>query len=911
MKHSFIAAAALAGSASAFGNSSFSGPQNSTCKCKPFVIDLTWGSGPSNLFGRDVILTNGSLPAPPLKLTVGDCVDFTVNNNMGFATGVHFHGIRQLETPWSDGTPGLTQYAIQSGDSYTYTWTADEPGTYFYHSHYKSQMMDGLYGAIVINPVDNSATPFASIDSDVTALGKAAANLETIFTSDWNQVTSSDFFAIEAASNVDWACADSIILNGMGGSYCLDAATIAANQRPQVPQILGAFNETLTAKGCIPAANPLIQGTTYTRDLSALPPTAYDQCTSVGGKNYTYEVDASDKWAAMSFISPAGYALFVATIDNHKMYVYELNGAYITPQIVDQVEVNPGDRVSFFVKLDQTPGDYTIRIANSGINQVISGYGTLSYKGGSGPQGTAIMNIGGVSPANQTVALLDTAGAAPLGAPAVGQSADRTFVLDIMKNPTDNESYSWVLDGINSYSQANDDQTPFLYETPSNIPDSDLVLRTNYNEWVDLIIKIAGPIAQPHPIHKHANKFYVIGAGTGSFNFSSVAAAASAGFFTPNLANPPYLDGYTSTPSEGADAWMVFRYQANTPGAWFMHCHIQSHFTGGMAVAILDAVDQWPTVPSTAGQACLAGGHNGTSNGTSPINGGHGSGNGTSGGGNGGSGTTTSGSGTTTTSGSGPTGTAGGQGQWGDWTATVSGKATVSAKGGSAGVTGKPAGNNGYDGAAWTAWQSISSAAAASAAAHTVLAGSGKDGSQAGYVGSWSGSSGSGSGSGKGSDASSSSSSWAAWDGSSSSTKGSAASTTFSTASGSWSAWNGASSSTSSKPVDASSTSTGSWYGWDGSSSSTPVAATSTATGSWTIWGSAATSTPVAATSASSSWAAWSSGVATPAAATTGIASYNGTGSAGIATYYGAAPAIKAGGVVVFGVFAGVLAMIM
>ena len=43
---------------------------------------------------------------------------------------------------------------------------------------------------------------------------------------------------------------------------------------------------------------------------------------------------------------------------------------------------------------------------------------------------------------------------------------------------------------------------------------------------------------------------------------------------------------------------MALRYQVINPGAFLFHCHIQTHMMGGMAVAMLDGVDAWPTVPS-------------------------------------------------------------------------------------------------------------------------------------------------------------------------------------------------------------------------------------------------------------------------------------------------------------------------
>ncbi|KAI1609489.1 laccase TilA [Exophiala viscosa] len=584
-------------------------------KCVPFTIDVTWGETSSDIGApRQAILTNGSIPGPPLKLKVGDCVDFTVINNLQNVTGVHFHGIRQYGTPWADGVPGVSQYTIQPGTSYMYQWTADESGNYFYHAHYKGQMGDGLYGAIIIAPADDAQTPFSQISSssdDVTLMTKAALDVEPIFISDWSQYTFEEFFAIEQAANVDDACTDSIILNGKGSVYCPGIDVLTANAAVQVPLILG--NTTLTEKGCIPPNNPTIQGSQYVQNLANLPDNAYYTCNPYTGANYTLTVDAADGWQAITLINPGAFALLKVTIDSHKLYVYEVNGNYIVPQVVDEVVVSNGDRYTFFVKLDQTAGDYQIRVANDGINQVISGYGLLSYSGGSSSLlGTSVINYGGQN--TTTITAFDSAAGAPFPASSVAATADASFVLDIMKNPAlPLDSWSWTLSGVEAYNQTRDDETPpLLYLDPASVPATDLILETYSNQWVDLIIKISGPVAEPHPIHKHANKFYMIGAGVGDFNFTSVAEAQAAGYVF-NLDNPPYLDGYTSTPAEGSAAWMVFRYEVNTPGAWILHCHVQTHFSGGMAVAILDAIDDFPTIPSDVGKVCAGSGTSGFS----------------------------------------------------------------------------------------------------------------------------------------------------------------------------------------------------------------------------------------------------------------------------------------------------------
>ena len=57
---------------------------------------------------------------------------------------------RMRGTPWSDGVPGLTQKPIEPGQSYVYRFKAYPPGTYWYHSHTRTTLLDGLYGPLHI-----------------------------------------------------------------------------------------------------------------------------------------------------------------------------------------------------------------------------------------------------------------------------------------------------------------------------------------------------------------------------------------------------------------------------------------------------------------------------------------------------------------------------------------------------------------------------------------------------------------------------------------------------------------------------------------------------------------------------------------------------------------------------------------
>jgi FtsP/CotA-like multicopper oxidase with cupredoxin domain len=64
---------------------------------------------------------NGHIPGPPLVVYEGQEVVVTVTNHLdGESTTMHWHGLRQLGTPYMDGAGGVSQCAIDTGHSFTY-----------------------------------------------------------------------------------------------------------------------------------------------------------------------------------------------------------------------------------------------------------------------------------------------------------------------------------------------------------------------------------------------------------------------------------------------------------------------------------------------------------------------------------------------------------------------------------------------------------------------------------------------------------------------------------------------------------------------------------------------------------------------------------------------------------------------
>jgi FtsP/CotA-like multicopper oxidase with cupredoxin domain len=95
---------------------------------------------------------DGRLPGKELRAKAGDVVQVVVENSLPVETSVHWHGVRLHNA--ADGVPGITQDAIASGSTFTYTFKAPDPGTYFFHPHSGVQIDRGLYAPLIVEDPD-------------------------------------------------------------------------------------------------------------------------------------------------------------------------------------------------------------------------------------------------------------------------------------------------------------------------------------------------------------------------------------------------------------------------------------------------------------------------------------------------------------------------------------------------------------------------------------------------------------------------------------------------------------------------------------------------------------------------------------------------------------------------------------
>ncbi|KAF2260557.1 hypothetical protein CC78DRAFT_584689 [Lojkania enalia] len=587
-----------------------------------YDLELSWDTGAPDGFERQMIHINSQFPGPTLEFEQDKWVEITVHNKMPFNTSIHWHGIEQFNTPEADGVPGFTQRSIYPNESYTYKWRTDQYGAYFYHAHSRGQSDDGCYGALIIRPKAGLAKPFDKVAlGEIELLEAAEATSQQVLVADWRHYTSEDTRALELATGLEAAiCMDSLLINGKGAVNCWPREKINQYTSAVIAPILERNNLALTDKGwlltpmessitdccrCIPP-NMLAVFAPGGLNLSLLPPEVFDICTPTQGSQEIIKAPSEAKWLALDLISAAGTATLAFSIDEHPLWVYAVDGHYIEPLQVDTLSLANGDRYSVFVKLDKPASNYGIRLAATTLNQLIDTTAILSYGSDNTTQkarsdsvgiitSSASINQAGrpLSP-NVTVFNQGQMVSFPPQFPQPGPEVDQTFIMSLQAV---GNAYTWVLNGTAFNHDFDDLNPPLLYREPEiRGLGQNITIVTKNNTWIDLIFRVVTPNQTPHPLHKHSNKGFIIGQGIGAFRWSSVAEAQAAIPQNFNFKTPPYRDVFTTPPTtlQAPASWLAMRYHVVNPGPFIIHCHISSHLSGGMAMAIFDGVDKWP-----------------------------------------------------------------------------------------------------------------------------------------------------------------------------------------------------------------------------------------------------------------------------------------------------------------------------
>ncbi|KAI3861614.1 hypothetical protein MKW98_000566 [Papaver atlanticum] len=507
---------------------------------------------------KSIVTVNGQFPGPPIFAREGDRVVVKVVNHVQNNITIHWHGIRQLRSGWSDGPAYVTQCPIQTGQSYTYNFTiTGQRGTLFWHAHI-SWLRATLYGPIIILPKPNVPYPFAKPYKEVPMIFGEwfKADTEAII----NQALQTG-----GGPNVS----DAYTINGLPGPLynCSAKDTFKLKVKPGKTYLLRLVNAALNDELFFSIANHTL--TVVDADAVYVKPFETDTILITPGQTTNVLLKAKPYYPKASFVMAARpYVTGQGTFDNSTTTgILE----YISPSSIKSTSKLPIFGATLPPLNDTSAAtNFTLKFRSLANKQYPAnvpknvdkrffftvGLGTNPCPKNhtcQGPNGSMFSaSVNNVSFALTTIALLQ--------AHFTGQS---------------NRVYSPYFPYFPIH--------PFDYTGNNTINNTNVISNTTnlvvlpFGTSVELIMQDTSILgAESHPLHLHGYNFFVLGQGFGNYDPINDPAKF-------NLVDPVERNT-VGVPSGG---WVAIRFRADNPGVWFMHCHLEIHTSWGLKMAWL------------------------------------------------------------------------------------------------------------------------------------------------------------------------------------------------------------------------------------------------------------------------------------------------------------------------------------
>ncbi|CAF0849298.1 unnamed protein product [Didymodactylos carnosus] len=494
------------------------------------TFHVQWFNASPDGYERQILSINNQFPSPTIIVNRGDVINITVVNQASEAISIHWHGITQRHSLHMDGVPGVTQCAILPTQSYVYQFnTNEQSGTYWYHSHSGIQYGDGLKGVLIINDPNDPWKNYYT-------------NEEVLQLSDWYHTPVGVLLQAYVTSSMEDPIPDTGLINGIGQFNC---------------KICEYYNASIQT-----------------------------------GETKRYRI-----------INTSIYAAFTLTIDEHKMRVIEADGTILNGDMcVRSLRINPGQRYSVLVNGKRNPTrNYWIRATinpfrmfnekfNTSVQPNVSAI--LQYTNNNGeyifaqsPPMTTFNNVDGIILESITSGMrsMDESNLHPLKSNTNripnNNKNTKTIVLNVKvlgSSPgyfaLNNSTFSHSLNTTLLYLLLSDSENQLLSDKNIGLIET--------NEIIDVVINNID--YAPHPFHLHGHFAWILASGKTNEGFYNETMHRNIKY---NLHNPIYRDTWTVNPN----TYIVFRFKANNPGIWMMHCHNDWHLQLGMAFVFLES----------------------------------------------------------------------------------------------------------------------------------------------------------------------------------------------------------------------------------------------------------------------------------------------------------------------------------
>jgi laccase len=459
----------------------------------------------------------------------------------------------------------VTQCPIQPGNDYTYRFKiTKQEGTLWYHAHF-SWVRTTVHGALIIRPRAGNSYPFP----------KPYKEIPILLAEWWNaNVIDVENFALATGANPN--ISDAYTINGKPGSLyaCSD-------------------NQTYTLR--------VKRGKTY----------------------------------LLRIINAALNTQLFFRIANHNMTVVAIDATYTNQYVTDTVVTGPGQTVDVLLTADQPIDSYYmaakpyISIENQAYDNTTT-RGVLEYE-----ESTSATPIIPTMPDffdTDTVVKFSHNLTSLVGArhwiPVPRDVDEEMFMtFGFARSPCSNDSQCLGPDLTSKLSAAMNNNSFVLpttlsmlqafyynleeqnYET--DFPDKPLVeynytdnsinanvsmqfapktrkvKKLKFNSTVNIVLQNEAFLGiESHPMHLHGYNFHVLGQGFG--NYDNEKDSKNFNFDNPQIRN-------TLAVTRGG--WAVIRFQADNPGVWIFHCHLDAHLPIGLGTAFV--VENGPTLATS------------------------------------------------------------------------------------------------------------------------------------------------------------------------------------------------------------------------------------------------------------------------------------------------------------------------
>ncbi|CEG49870.1 multicopper partial [Plasmopara halstedii] len=117
-------------------------------------------------------------------------------------------------------------------------------------------------------------------------------------------------------------------------------------------------------------------------------------------------------------------------------------------------------------------------------------------------------------------------------------------------------------------------------------------LKIDFGKHAELVlVNVKG---EQHPFHLHSHSVYIVASGTAPLEqiFNNTLPP-------PNLVDPMTRDVYTVEPCKldgngtcQEAGYVVLRFNADSPGVWVLHCHIDWHIEAGLSMMYVEGEEE-------------------------------------------------------------------------------------------------------------------------------------------------------------------------------------------------------------------------------------------------------------------------------------------------------------------------------